>query len=64
LLDLIQRTFVLGKEALIMCTGNYLSTIFWHASCNMLGMSWCAYIELTVSLVEAAKALSQGAENG
>jgi len=30
----------------------------------MFGMSWCAYIELTVSLVEAAKALSQGAENG
>jgi len=30
----------------------------------MFSMSWCAYIELTVSLVEAAKALSQGAENG
>ena len=37
---------------------------FWHNYCRMLSMMRSAYIEVTVILVEGAKGLSRGAENG
>jgi len=38
--------------------------MFWHYFCNTFIMMECSYIEVIVSLAEAAKVLNQGAKNG